>query len=135
MSEKLRRIMLVEDDPDIAVLAEIALKDVGGYEFRHFASGPEALKGVGDFRPDLVILDYSMPEMNGGEVLKALRERPDTAHVAVVFLTASVMPAHVAKLQAMGAIDVFAKPFDPLQLPERVERAWHARDTARRPNF
>ncbi len=131
MSDTLRRIMLVEDDPDIAVLAEIALKDVGGYEFRHFASGPEALEGVAEFKPDLVILDYSMPEMNGGEVLMALRERPDTAHIPVVFITASVMPAHVAKLKAMGAIDVFAKPFDPLQLPERVEGAWRDRAPAR----
>lgn len=128
MTEELRRIVLVEDDPDIATLAEIALRDIGGYEFHHFASGAEALESIADFAPDLAILDYSMPGMNGAELLQALRARPDTAHLPVIFMTASVMPAHVAKLKAMGAVDVFAKPFDPLELPDRLRAAWTERE-------
>lgn len=130
MSRSLKRIMLVEDDPDIAVLAEIALRDVGGFEFVHFPGGGEALAGVQDARPDLVVLDYSMPGMSGADVLIALRADPATAHLPVVFLTASVMPAHVAKLKARGALDVIPKPFDPLSLADRLRDLWERHQAA-----
>jgi CheY-like chemotaxis protein len=123
MSE-LRRIVLVEDDPDIAVLAEIALKEIAGFEFVHFPSGPEALEGVLEAAPDLIILDYRMPQMNGGEVLQALRDRDDTRHIRVVFMTASLMPKHVSKLMEMGALGVLPKPFDPVTLGDEVREIW-----------
>lgn len=126
MSQQLRRIMFVEDDPDIAFLAVMALQDIGGFELFHFGSGKEALEHVQDVDPDLVILDYSMPGMNGDEVLAALRSRPETKHIPVLFMTASVMPAHVSRLKALGAIEVLRKPFDPLQLSEQVRRAWES---------
>ncbi|QIL01358.1 response regulator [Sphingomonas sinipercae] len=123
MSE-LQRIMLVEDDPDIAVLAGIALQDFGGFEFRHFSSGSEALANVADFAPDLVILDYRMPEMNGGEVLAALRASEAGRLIPVMFMTASLMPRHVEALIEAGAIAVLPKPFDPLTLADEVTKAW-----------
>jgi DNA-binding response OmpR family regulator len=52
---ELRKIMLVEDDPDIAVLAEIALGEIGGFEFVHFETGEQALAGVAEADPDLII--------------------------------------------------------------------------------
>lgn len=125
MTNELRRIMLVEDDDDIATLATMALADIGGFDVVHVRSGAEALQRVSEFRPDMLILDYSMPGMNGGETLTALRGRADTRDIPAVFMTASVMPAHVDKLKALGAIDVFAKPFDPLALPTMIKEAWN----------
>jgi CheY-like chemotaxis protein len=124
MTAELKRIMLVEDDADIAILATMALADIGGFEVVHVSSGAEALDRVAEVRPDMLVLDYSMPGMNGGETLTAFRNRDDTSDIPAVFMTASVMPAHVASLKALGAIDVFAKPFDPLALPGMVESAW-----------
>lgn len=128
MSDGLTRIMLVEDDPDIAVLTTMALQDLGGFELVHCASGAEALERVDEIAPDLAVLDFSMPGMNGDELLSALQARPQTARLPVIFMTASVMPAHVAKLRAMGALDVFAKPFDPLTLSDRVKAVWASRE-------
>jgi CheY-like chemotaxis protein len=120
----LRRVMLVEDDPDIAILAGIALREIAGLEFVHFSSGPEALKGVIEAAPDLIILDYRMPEMNGGEVLEALRSNDETRHFPVVFMTASLMPKHVGKLMELGALGVLPKPFDPVTLGDEVQKIW-----------
>ena len=124
MSKELRRIMLVEDDPDIAVLTEMALRDLGGFDLVHCPSGADALARVDEIQPDLAILDFSMPGMNGDELFSALRARKTTANLPVIFMTASVMPAHVAKLKAMGALEVFAKPFDPIELSDRVQAVW-----------
>lgn len=119
--------MLVEDDPDIAVLAQIALEEFGGLRFVHYAAGAEALEAVDDYQPDLVILDYRMPGMNGGEVLQALRERSASRHIPVIFMTASLMPKHVSRLRELGALDVLAKPFDPLTLADQVKAIWDTR--------
>jgi CheY-like chemotaxis protein len=116
--------MLVEDDPDIAVLAEIALREIGGLEFTHFSSGVDALARVGEIDPDLIILDYRMPEMNGAEVLAGLRANQQTRDKPVLFMTASLMPKHIARLRDLGAAAVLPKPFDPLTLADRVEEVW-----------
>lgn len=123
MSE-LRKVMLVEDDPDIAVIAEIALREIGGLEFVHFAAGREALAGAREADPDLIILDYRMPDMNGVEVLKALRSDSLFRHIPILFMTASLMPKHVDSLIELGALAVLAKPFDPLTLADQVRQVW-----------
>lgn len=123
----LRKVMLVEDDLDIAVLAEIALKEIGGLEFTHFASGADALAQVATVNPDLIILDYRMPGMNGVQVLAGLRADQGSQDTPVVFMTASLMPKHIAKLLELGALAVLPKPFDPLTLADRVREIWAER--------
>ncbi len=127
MTRPLKSVLLVEDDLDIAMLARIALEEFGGLDFAHFATGAEALEAVDGLQPDLIILDYRMPGMNGAEVLQGLKDRPASRHIPVIFMTASLMPKHVARLREMGALDVLAKPFDPLSLADRIKRIWEAR--------
>lgn len=128
MTKALRKIMLVEDDLDIALLARIAFEEFGGLQFVHYATGAAALEAVDGYGPDLIMLDYRMPGMNGAEVLQALRERAASRHIPVVFMTASLMPKHVERLRELGALDVLAKPFDPLSLAEQVKKIWESRD-------
>ncbi len=123
MSGTAQRIMLVEDDDDIATIATMAFRDLGGFDVVHFSSGAEALKAVAVIRPDIIVLDFSMPGMNGDEVLQELKSLPETSGIPVIFMTASVMPSHVAKLKELGAIDVFKKPFDPMKLSDQVRNA------------
>jgi CheY-like chemotaxis protein len=124
MTIELKRIALVEDDPDIAVLAAMTLEDFGGFAVVHFSSGEAALEGLAAAAPDLAILDYSMPGMNGDTLLSAMRASKHLAAIPVVFMTASVMPAHVTRLKALGAIEVIKKPFDPLRLSEQIREIW-----------
>lgn len=120
----LRRILMVEDDPDIALLGQIALQDIGGYEVMLCGSGDEALERLAEFKPDLALLDYRLPGMNGDELLGALRERPEGRDLPAIFLTASVMPDRVSHLLGLGAADLIAKPFDPMTLAVRIESIW-----------
>jgi CheY-like chemotaxis protein len=124
MTQTLRRIMLVEDDPDIAVLTSISLGELGGYEVVHHSDGRSALAGVKTDAPDLLLLDYTLPDMTGADVLLAVQAREETSQIPAIFMTASVMPEHVGRLKELGALEVFAKPFDPLTLPARVQEVW-----------
>jgi len=123
MSE-LRRVLCVEDDPDIRMILEFSLGGLGGYEVLGCAGGRAALAQAGAFRPDLVLLDVMMPDLSGPETLAALRELPEMRGVPVVFITAKAMPEEVEKLLEYGATGVIVKPFDPVALPQQIRIYW-----------
>lgn len=120
----LNRILIVEDEPDIQMIARLALKNVGGFTVRVASSGADALTEAPGFAPDLILLDVMMPGMDGPTTLKALRTIPALAATPVVFMTAKVQPAEVAHYRSMGALQVIAKPFDPMTLAETVRQVW-----------
>jgi CheY-like chemotaxis protein len=120
----LSRILFVEDDPDIQTVARMALEAVGGFRVLPCSSGAEALERVGLFAPDLILLDVMMPGMDGLATLEALRRLPETASIPVVFMTAKVQAQEVARYREVGAVDVIAKPFDPMTLPATVRSIW-----------
>ena len=124
MTSELKKILLVEDDPDIRVIVKSALEMLGGLEVRACASGAEALSAVNEFTPQLALLDVMMPELDGPGVLARLRVNPATAGLPVVFLTAKNMPSEVERLLSLGAKGVLTKPFDPLKLHEQVQKIW-----------
>jgi CheY-like chemotaxis protein len=124
MSETLQRVTYVEDEPDIRTLTEFALKELGGYEIDVCASGHEALEKTPNFNPDLIILDVMMPGMDGIETYKRLREIPKLAKTPIVFMTAKAMKHETDRYRALGAVDVIAKPFDPISLPDRIREIW-----------
>ena len=115
-----QRILYVEDEADIRVIAEIALEVVGGFTVVSCASGPEAVAAASRARPDLLLLDMMMPGMDGLSTLEALRAIPETAHTPVIFMTAKVQAAEVAHFKSVGALDVIAKPFDPMALAQQI---------------
>ena len=131
-SAPLRRILLVEDDPDIQLVARMALEDVGGFEVELCGSGSEALKRGPAFRPHLVLLDAMMPDLDGMATLRALRGVPELARVPVVFLTAKAQTTDIAAYFEAGALDVIKKPFDPLTLHQTIQEIWasHAGNSA-----
>ena len=122
----LERIMLVEDEPDIQAIAKVALEMVGGFKIEVCSSGAEALKKAPEFAPDLILLDVMMPVMDGPGTLVALRNLAETATTPVIFMTAKVHPSEVAEYKKLGALDVIAKPFDPMQLSSNVRTIWSA---------
>jgi CheY-like chemotaxis protein len=120
----LSRILFVEDDPDIQTVARMALEAVGGFRVMPCSSGAEALERVVPFAPDLILLDVMMPGMDGLATLEALRRLPETADIPVVFMTAKVQAQEVALYLQIGAVEVIAKPFDPMTLPATVRSIW-----------
>jgi CheY-like chemotaxis protein len=124
MSPGLHKILYVEDEPDIQTIGRLALETVGGFEVVLCASGAEALDQVQQFAPDLVLLDVMMPEMDGPTTLRALQERFGAQTPPVIFITAKVQPQEIEQYKALGALDVIAKPFDPMALADLVRRIW-----------
>lgn len=123
-SNMLTKILYVDDDDDIRMVAVFALEAVGGFEVAACASGQEALARAVEFAPQLLLLDVMMPEMDGPATLAAFRGEPATAATPAIFMTAKVRPAEIDRFLALGAIDVIAKPFDPMALPDNIRAIW-----------
>jgi CheY-like chemotaxis protein len=124
LPKPLKTILYVEDEPDIRTVARMALEAVGGFKVHACASGQEALAAAGGANADLILLDVMMPGLDGPSTLKALREIPATAATPVIFMTAKVQPAEIAQYKSLGALDVIAKPFDPMQISAEIQRIW-----------
>jgi len=120
----LSRILFVEDDPDIQVVATLALESLGGFSVLACGSGAEALARFAELAPDLVLLDVMMPGMDGPATLEALRRLPGGSTTPVVFMTARVQAHEVSRYKALGAVEVISKPFDPMRLAETVREIW-----------
>jgi two-component system OmpR family response regulator len=116
----LRRVMLVDDDPDVHDLVQFALRS-GGIQLRVCERGDEAVAAALAFRPDLVLLDYMMPGMDGPQVLRQLRAAPELRRMPVVLLTALACRGQSLRVET-GADAVLAKPFDPCSLRASLER-------------
>lgn len=115
---------MVEDEADIRAIAKIALMSVGGFTLKICSSGREALENAASFNPDLFLLDVMMPDLDGPSTLKALRQLPETKLTPAIFMTAKVQPNEIAELKALGALDVIAKPFDPMALASLIKNIW-----------
>ncbi len=120
----LRRVLLVEDDPDIRAVACFALESVGGLSVEACGSGSEAVEKAPRFFPQMVLLDAMMPGMDGPATLRALRGLPQTAATPVVFLTARAQPHEIEQYRRAGACDVILKPFEASQLAELLRGIW-----------
>ena len=124
MTPTLNTILYVEDEPDIRTVAQLALETVGGFTLRVCGSGEEAVEIGPAFKPDLILLDVMMPGMDGPTTLAALRKHPSLQDTPVIFMTAKVQPSEIQQYRDLGALDVIAKPFDPMMLAEQVRNIW-----------
>ncbi len=127
---KLSRIMMVEDEPDIQMVAKVALEVVGGFSVEMCSSGPEALERVRTINPDLILMDVMMPGMDGPSTLKRLRAAPETARFPIIFMTAKIQSHEISKYKEIGALGVIPKPFDPMTLAVTVKALWEEEHAA-----
>jgi CheY-like chemotaxis protein len=116
-----KKILFVEDEPDIQTIAKMSLEMIGGFNVCLCSSGVEALQKALDYRPDLMLLDVMMPGMDGPETLRQLLLIPELAAIPAVFMTAKVNAQEISKYYSYGAKAVIAKPFEPLKLPEQIQ--------------
>jgi putative two-component system response regulator len=113
------RILIVDDIPaNIQVLVSILRED--GYQISVATSGKQALELVERVRPDLLLLDIMMPDMDGYEVCRCLKADEATLHIPVLFITALGDPEDEAKGLALGAVDYITKPIHPELVRARV---------------
>jgi two-component system phosphate regulon response regulator PhoB len=114
------KILVVDDEPDALELIEFNLKGAG-YSVVTADDGEEALKKARSAKPDLVVLDVMLPEVDGLEVCKILRREPDTARIPIIMLTAKAAEIDRVLGLELGADDYLTKPFSPRELLLRVK--------------
>lgn len=121
---ELEKILHVEDNAVILEIARMVLEGIGQFDLMQCSSGEEALKTAPEFKPELILLDAMMPEMNGIETLVELRKLVGFADTPVIFMTAKVQKEAIEEFIATGAIGVIAKPFDPITLSDQIRSIW-----------
>ncbi len=115
-----RRVLVVEDEPDVANLIKHTLEQNQDLRVDLVSSGDAALKAAGERTPDLVILDLNLPVLSGIEVCRILRMRPGTERVPIIMLTARGTENDRVIGLDVGADDYMTKPFSPRELAARV---------------
>jgi two-component system alkaline phosphatase synthesis response regulator PhoP len=114
------RVLVVEDEQDIALLIKHALERSGDAQVEIVSSGSEALQAAADSQPDLLILDLNLPVLSGTEVCRVLRAQPATAHIPIIMVTARTSESDRVAGLDLGADDYVTKPFSLRELAARV---------------
>lgn len=120
----LQRILYVEDDADILAIGQLALEQVAGFEVCACESGARALAAAADFKPQIMLLDVMLPDMDGLAILAALRRIPETADTLAIFMTAKLHAEDRQVYCEAGVDNVIAKPFDPMTLGDEIRAIW-----------
>jgi DNA-binding response OmpR family regulator len=114
------RLLIVEDDEDTASFVQYVL-EAEGHAVRSAPAAAEARRQLLDFQPDLIILDRGLPDQDGLEFCRELRNHPLTSHTPVLFVSAAKSPAEVAEGFQAGGDDYVTKPFGFVELVARVQ--------------
>ena len=122
---ELHRILAVEDEGDIARILDLSLRQLGKFEVKLCSNGHEALDVAETFAPQLLLLDFMMPAMDGLTLMRELRKLPTTAETPVIFLTAKSQPYEIQGYLDAGAVSVIQKPFNPMSLADDIRAVWN----------
>ena len=117
-SDNIKRILYVDDDEDMLLLIKAVLEQDSSLQVNTFTSPILALADISAMPPDLIILDYQIPEMNGTQIMAQIHEMD--LDVPIIFFTAQSAPEEINKIQSLGATKVIVKPVDINQLHEKL---------------
>lgn len=116
-------VLIVDDETAIRDMVATAL-EVSGFCCLRAENARTAYALIVDERPDLVLLDWMMPGLDGPALFRKMRESPQTKDLPVVFITAKASQRELDELKTMGAIGTISKPFAPKDLPDQLRALW-----------
>ena len=116
-----QKILIVEDEESLLKLESILLTSKG-YDVRGVSNGREALEAIAEEKPDLVLLDIMLPEIDGFEVCQRIKDDPETRDIPVVMLTAKKSREDMARGEKVGADWYITKPFKSVMVIETIQR-------------
>jgi excisionase family DNA binding protein len=120
MEDSRIRVLVVDDDPEIIELFTDVLASDGRFDVATAQTGYDAGVLTQQFRPDVVILDYMLPDINGNVVCRTIRQNPELAKIRILAISGVVNPAEVEALRQAGADDFIKKPFNIENVIERI---------------
>ncbi|MBD2336637.1 response regulator [Calothrix sp. FACHB-156] len=115
-----KQVLIVDDDDHLRELVQACLEDLGGWKTLTASSGKEALKITQTETIDAILLDVSMPDMDGFAVFEKLQENTVSQSIPVILLTARVLPSDRDRFARMGIAGVISKPFEPITISQQV---------------
>ena len=117
-----KRILIVDDEPDMTFLVRLNLQKTGRFQVQEENRSTQAMDAARGFKPDLILLDVMMPDLDGGDVLALLKDDPDLRNIPVVFLTATVLKEEVNSHKGtIGGYPFISKPFEMDTLVARID--------------
>jgi len=115
-----KKVLIVDDDAEIVELLVDVLSRDGRFEIKTAASGYEAGIQTQQFRPDLILLDYMLPDVNGNVVCQTIKKNPEFEHIKIIIVSGVVKRDEIKQLLKSGAEDFIKKPFNIAELTEKV---------------
>jgi CheY-like chemotaxis protein len=115
-----RHILLVDDEDDVREVAAVSLQAIGGWRVSAAAGGAEGIAMARADRPDAILLDVMMPDLDGPATFVQLQADPQTRDIPVILLTAKAHGADRRGFAALGVAGMLTKPFDPTKLSAQV---------------
>jgi len=117
-----KRVLYIDDEPDMQLIVKTCLQTLGGWEVEVAKSATEGLVKAEELKPDAIILDVIMPEMDGVACLEKLKLNAKTQTIPVIFLTSRWNITERYRFSALGAVGAIAKPFNALTLVPEIAK-------------
>jgi two-component system, OmpR family, alkaline phosphatase synthesis response regulator PhoP len=118
-------ILIIDDEETIQTVVQFGIKIAAGWDVLTAGSGAQGLQTAQQEKPDVILLDVMMPDMDGIDTFKALQSHAATAQIPVIFLTAKAQTTEKRQFNELGVSGVITKPFNSLHLPEQISRILH----------
>jgi len=115
-----RKVLVVDDDAEIVELVVEILERDGRFEVKTASSGYEAGMATERFRPELILLDYMLPDVNGNMVCQTIRRNPEFENIKIIIVSGVVKEDEIAQLLKSGAEDFIRKPFNIAELTDKI---------------
>lgn len=114
-------VLHIEDQPDIQTILRLTLLATKLFKVDGAATGEAGLALARDVKPDVILLDYTLPDLNGDQILEKLRANDATARIPVIMLTALTDNFDVQRCRTLGVLDVIVKPFSPRTIAGQIQ--------------
>lgn len=120
-----KRILIIDDEETIQTVVQFGIKLAAGWDVLTAGSGAQGIQTAQAEKPDVILLDVVMPDMDGIATLKALQSHAETERIPVILLTAKAQTAEKRQFSDLGVGGVITKPFNSLHLPDQITRILH----------
>lgn len=124
-AQPLNRVCYVEDDEDIQKIVRMSLERIGKMQVEVVSDPMVAIDVIKAFKPELVMLDWMMPGMDGPTLYRKMQETPGVRDLPVVFITAKASRKELDELRTLGAAGTISKPFAPRDLADQLRAIWN----------
>ncbi len=113
-------VLHIEDQPDIHTIVRLTLQSSKQFTVSGAADGLTGIALAQQLKPDVILLDYTLPDLEGDQILEQLRAMPATAAIPVILLTALTDMIDMGRCRALGALDIILKPFSPKTIASQL---------------